>query len=115
MKIKVIITGSTGMVGEGVLHECLSHPEVEKILVLNRKPCEISNPKLTEIIHNNLFDLSSIENRLIGYDACFYCIGITSLFVKEIQYYNITYNLTLYFARRLSNLNPKMISCFDLG
>ncbi len=103
------------MVGEGVLHECLSHPDVGNILVINRRPCGVSNPKLTEIIHDNFFDLSPVENQLIGYDACFYCLGITSLFVKEPQYYDITYNLTLYMAGRLSNLNPEMIFCYVSG
>lgn len=115
MKIKVIITGSTGMVGEGVLQECLLHQDVEKILVINRRSCEVSNPKLSEIIHDNFFDLSTIENLLIGYDACFYCLGITSPFAKESQYYNITHNLTLYIARRLSGLNPNMIFCYVSG
>ena len=63
MKINAIITGVTGMVGEGVLHECLKHPEVESVLVINRKPCGIKHEKLKEIIHKDFFDLSSIENQ----------------------------------------------------
>jgi len=74
MKLNVIITGSTGMVGEGILHECLLHPDIEKILVINRHPCQVSNPKLSELIQNDFFDLTSIENQLVGYDACFYCL-----------------------------------------
>lgn len=115
MKINVIITGSTGMVGEGVLHECLRHPDVEKILLINRRPCGISNPKLSEIIHDNFFDLSHIENQLIGYDACFYCLGVTSLGIKEQAYYYITYTLTLDIAQRLAKLNPNMIFCYISG
>ncbi|HEY5591882.1 MAG TPA: hypothetical protein VIK55_12795 [Paludibacter sp.] len=115
MKINVIITGSTGMVGEGVLHECLLHPDVEKILLVNRRPCGISNPKLSEIIHDNFFDLSHIENKLIGYDACFYCLGVTSLRMKEPAYYYITYTLTLDIAQRLARLNPNMIFCYISG
>jgi len=115
MKINVIITGSTGMVGEGVLHECLLHPDVEKILLINRRPCGISNPKLSEIIHDNFFDLSHIENQLIGYDACFYCLGVTSLRMKEPAYYYITYTLTLDIAQRLARLNPNMIFCYISG
>jgi hypothetical protein len=115
MKINVIITGSTGMVGEGVLHECLLHPDVEKILLINRRPCGISNPKLSEIIHDNFFDLSQIENQLIGYDACFYCLGVTSLRMKEPAYYYITYTLTLDIAQRLARLNPNMIFCYISG
>ena len=71
-KIKVIITGATGMVGEGTLHVSLQHPSIENVLVINRTPCEVAHPKLTEIIHNNFFDLSSIEEQLTGYDACFF-------------------------------------------
>jgi hypothetical protein len=115
MKINVIITGSTGMVGEGVLHECLLHPDVEKILLINRRPCGISNPKLSEIIHDNFFDLSHIENQLIGYDTCFYCLGVTSLRMKEPAYYYITYTLTLDIAQRLARLNPNMIFCYISG
>ena len=115
MKINVIITGSTGMVGEGVLHECLLHPDVEKILLINRRPCGISNPKLSEIIHNNFFNLSNIENKLIGYDTCFYCLGVTSLRMKEPAYYYITYTLTLDIAQRLARLNPNMIFCYISG
>jgi len=103
------------MVGEGVLHECLSHPDIEKILVVNRRPCGVLNPKLTEVIHDNFFDISPIENQLIGYDACFYCIGMTSLIVKEPQYYNITFNLTLYIAKRLCIINPEMVFCYVSG
>jgi hypothetical protein len=115
MKLNVIITGSTGMVGEGVLHECLLHPDVEKILLINRRPCRISNPKLSEIIHDNFFDLSHIENQLIGYNACFYCLGVTSLRMKEPAYYYITYTLTLDIAQRLARLNPNMIFCYISG
>lgn len=103
------------MVGEGVLHECLLHPDVEKILLINRRPCGISNPKLSEIIHDNFFDLSHIENQLIGYDACFYCLGVTSLRMKEPAYYYITYTLTLDIAQRLARLNPNMIFCYISG
>ena len=115
MKINIIITGSTGMVGEGVLHECLSHPDIEKILVINRRTCGISNPKLTEVIHDNFFDLTPIENQLIGYDGCFYCLGVTSLMVKEPEYYHITYTLTIDIAKRLSRLNPQMTFCYISG
>jgi len=103
------------MVGEGVLHECLLHPDVEKILLINRRPCGISNPKVSEIIHDNFFDLSNIENQLTGYNACFYCLGVTSLRMKEPAYNNITYTLTLDIAQRLARLNPNMIFCYISG
>ncbi len=115
MKIKVIITGSTGMVGEGVLHECLNHPDVEKVLVINRRSVQITHPKLTEVIAKDLFDLSSVEDMLAGYDTCFYCLGVTSLGLKEPEYYHVTYELTLDVARRLLRLNPGMTFCYISG
>src|SRR6266542_1524540 len=81
--IKAIITGATGMAGEGVLHICLNHPNVEQILVINRKPCGVQHPKLKEIIHTDFYDLSPIEDQLIGYNACFFCLGISSVGMKE--------------------------------
>lgn len=114
-KIRVIITGVTGMVGEGVLHECLLHPQVEAVLVINRKPCGITHPKLKEIIHQDFFDISPIENRLIGYNACFFCLGISSIGMKEDAYYKITYTLTLHIAGILSKINPDMTFCYISG
>jgi uncharacterized protein YbjT (DUF2867 family) len=115
MKINVIITGSTGMVGEGVLHECILHPEVENILVINRRPCGVSNPKLSEIIHENFFDISPIEKSLQGYNACFFCLGVTSVNKKEPEYFNLTYTLTIGIAQRLAALNPEMTFCYISG
>ena len=79
MKFKAIVTGATGMVGEGVLLECLNHPAVEQILVINRKPGGVSHPKLREIIHTDFFNLAPIAPQLAGYDACFFCLGISSV------------------------------------
>jgi uncharacterized protein YbjT (DUF2867 family) len=115
MKINVIITGATGMVGEGVLHECLIHPDVEKVLVINRRPVNITHPKLTEVLAADLFDLNSVEDKLSGYDTCFYCLGVTSLGLKEPDYYRVTYDLTLDVARRLVRLNPHMTFCYISG
>ena len=72
MKIKAIVTGVTGMVGEGVMHECLLHPDVEQVLIINRKSSGVSHPKLKEIIHSNFFDLSAIEGQLKNYNACYF-------------------------------------------
>jgi len=109
---KVIITGATGMVGEGVLHECLLHDNVEHILVIGRKPCGVSHPKLTELIQPSLFDLSSIEQLLSGYDACFFCLGVSSVGMTEAEYSRITYDLTIYIAELLANKNPNMVFCY---
>ena len=115
MEIKAIITGATGMVGEGVLHECLLHPNVKSILVINRKPCEVKRDKLKEIIHKDLFDLSSIEDQLVGYNACYFCAGVSSAGKNEDEYKHITYDLTINFANTLAKLNPDMTFCYVSG
>ncbi|MEI7526879.1 MAG: NAD-dependent epimerase/dehydratase family protein [Mariniphaga sp.] len=114
-KLNVIITGATGMVGEGVLYECLNHPEVEKILVINRNPCGYSHPKLTEIIHTDLSDISTLGERIQGYNACYFCLGVTSLGKKEDEYTRLTYTLTQNFASTLASLNPDMTFCYISG
>ncbi|WP_247236491.1 epimerase [Telluribacter sp. SYSU D00476] len=113
--LRVIITGSTGMVGEGVLHTCLIHPDVEAVLVVNRKPCGVVHPKLKEIIHSDFFDLTPIEDQLAGYNACFFCLGVSSVGMSADEYYRLTYTLTLQFAQLLSRLNPAMIFCYVSG
>jgi uncharacterized protein YbjT (DUF2867 family) len=115
MKIKAIITGATGMVGEGVLIESLLHPDVEKVLVINRKPCGITHPKLTEIIHTNFFDLSIIAGQLKGYNACFFCLGVSSVGMKKDEYYSLTYTLTMHMAEILSGQNSEMTFCYISG
>ncbi|MGZ3873536.1 MAG: NAD-dependent epimerase/dehydratase family protein [Mucilaginibacter sp.] len=113
--IKAIVTGATGMVGEGVLHECLLHPHVEAVLVINRKPCGIVHPKLREIIHPDFFDLSAIEGQLAGYNACYFCLGVSSIGMKEPEYYKLTYTLTMHVAETLSRINPGMTFCYVSG
>lgn len=113
--MNVIITGATGMVGEGVLHECLQHPNVTNVLVLGRKSCGITHQKLTEILVDDFYDLSPIEEQLDGYDACFFCLGISSLGMNETDFYKITYTLTLSVAQTLCRLNPDMTFCYVSG
>ena len=115
MKIKAIVTGATGMVGEGVLHECLSHPGVEQILVINRKPCGVVHPKLKEIIHTDFFNFSSIEDQLQGYNACFFCLGVSSIGMKEDAFTKFTYTLTMHVATTLAKYNPGMTFCYISG
>ena len=115
MKIRAIITGVTGMVGEGVLHECLVNPEVEQVLVINRKTCGVSHPKLLEILHTDFFDFSSIELQLQNYNACFFCLGVSSVGMKEEAYTKLTYTLTLHVATTLAKLNPGMTFCYVSG
>ncbi|WP_159466691.1 epimerase [Dyadobacter sp. 3J3] len=107
-KIRVIITGTTGMVGEGVLHECLLHPQVESVLIINRKTIGIIHPKIKEIIHQDFFNFSAIENQLSGYNACFFCLGVTSVGITEEVYYKMTYTLTMHVAETLIKLNHDM-------
>jgi uncharacterized protein YbjT (DUF2867 family) len=113
--MRVIITGVTGMVGEGVLHECLMHEDVEHVLVLGRHACGISHPKVKEIIQPDFFDLSTIREQLVGYDACFFCLGVSSFGMNEQEYTRITYDLTLYIANLLIKQNPSMVFCYVSG
>jgi uncharacterized protein YbjT (DUF2867 family) len=115
MKISAIITGATGMVGEGVLHECLLHPDVERVLVINRKPCGVTHSKLKEIVHSNFHDISSVASQLQGYNACFFCLGVSSIGLNEEQYQKLTYDLTIHVAETLARLNPEMIFCYVSG
>lgn len=103
------------MVGEGVLHVCLKSPNVEAVLVINRRPCGVVHPKLKEIIHNDFFDVSALENQLVGYNACYFCLGVSSIGMKEADYYKMTYTLTLGIARTLSKLNSDMTFCYISG
>ncbi|TSA38570.1 MAG: epimerase [Porphyromonadaceae bacterium] len=114
-KLKVIITGSTGMVGEGVLHECLHHPGVESILVINRKTCGVTHPKLTEILHTDFFDISPLKEQVAGYNACFFCLGVSSVGMKKPEYTLLTHTLTMSFATTLAGLNPDMTFCYVSG
>ncbi len=115
MKLKAILTGATGMVGEGVLHECLQNEDVEEILIVGRRPSCITHPKIKEIVHKDFFDLSTIQDKLKGYNACFFCLGISSVGMKEDMYYKYTYTLTMNFAELLSKNNPDMVFCYISG
>ena len=115
MRIKAIITGATGMVGEGVLNECLLHPQVESVLVINRRPCKVQHPKLREILHQDFSDFSGLEKELTGCNAGFFCMGVSSVGMKEERYKHLTYDLTMALARTLSKLNPDMTICYVSG
>jgi uncharacterized protein YbjT (DUF2867 family) len=113
--MKVIITGATGMVGEGVMHECLQHPQITDVLSVSRKPCGVAHPKLKEVLLPDFFDPQSIASQLSGYDACLFCLGVSSVGMKEDEFYRMTYTLTLGFAEVLSRLNPNMTFCYISG
>ena len=103
------------MVGEGVLYECLQHTDVEEIVVVGRRSCGYLHPKLKEIVHSDMYNLSSIEDQLEDYNACFFCLGTSSVGKKEPEFYKITYELTMHFATTLSKLNPDMTFCYISG
>ena len=115
MKIRAILFGGTGMVGEGVLLEALKSEAVESVLVVGRRPCGVAHAKVREVIHDDFLDFSAIENRLAGYDACFFCLGITSVGMSEQEYTRITCDISLRVATTLSRLNPGMTFCFVSG
>ncbi len=114
-KLRVIVTGATGMVGEGVVHECLQNEAVETVLVITRNPTGTSHAKLKEIVHKDFFNLSTIANQLKGYNACFFCLGVTALGKSEDEYAKLTYTLTIGFAETLAKLNTDMTFCYVSG
>jgi len=115
VSLNAILFGATGMVGEGVLHEALGDPAVGSILVLGRRPCQVRHHKVTEILHGDFFDLSGLRDQLCGYNACFFCLGVSSLGKSEEEYRRLTYDLTIDAARTLSESNPDMVFCYVSG
>jgi uncharacterized protein YbjT (DUF2867 family) len=113
--IKVIITGATGMVGEGVLFECLQNNAVSEVLMVNRRHYEHNHPKLKELIVADFFQLNQFASNLQGYDACFFCAGISSVGMKPEKYTHITYDTTLVFAKTLLQLNNNMVFTYVSG
>lgn len=103
------------MVGEGVLFECLEHRAIEQVLMVNRKPYSAEHPKLKECIVPDFLDLDNFTNQLTGYDACFYCAGVSSRGMGESEYSYITYDITIHFAHTLASLNPQMIFNYVSG
>lgn len=114
-EIKVIITGATGMVGEGVLFECLQNPTVSDVLIVNRRPYDMQHPKLKELIVPDFLKLSDFTANLKGYDACFFCAGISSVGMKEDKYTRITYDTTIAFAKTLLEVNSNMVFTYVSG
>lgn len=114
-KLKVLVTGSTGMVGEGVLQVCLQNPAVEKVVALNRRTVGFSHPKLTEILLPDFHQLKTVENQLFGLDACYHCMGISSIGTDEATYADITYTLSILLGETMSRLNPGSVFCYLSG
>ncbi|TWH51917.1 NAD(P)H-binding protein [Sporomusa sp. KB1] len=113
--MKVIIFGATGMIGRSVLQECLCDAEVDAILTVGRSVTGIQHEKLKEILHTDLLDLSTIEVDLTGYDACFFCIGVSSSGMKEREYQLVTYDITMAVAQILVKLNSQMTFIYISG
>ena len=113
--MRVIVTGASGMIGQGVLRECLLDADVTGVLTLGRTPTGQRHAKLTELAHRDFLDYSSIEDRLTGYDACFFCLGVSSVGMNEADYTRITYDYTLAAARTLLRLNPDMTFIYVSG
>ena len=113
--IKVIITGATGMVGEGVLFECLQNEKVSEVLIVGRRHYEHNHPKLKELIVPDFFQLNQFAGSIQGYDACFFCAGISSIGMKEDKYTSITYDTTLSFAKTLLQYNVDMVFTYVSG
>ncbi len=113
--MKVIITGTTGMVGEGVLLECMQNNKVSAILSISRKSCGIQHSKLKELIVPDFTKLDDFAKDIEDYDACFFCAGISSVGMKEAQYTHITYDTTIAFAQTLLKVNPNIFFCFVSG
>jgi uncharacterized protein YbjT (DUF2867 family) len=113
--MKVILFGATGMVGQGALRECLLAPDVESVLTIGRSTTGQQHAKLQEIAQKDLANLPPIENQLSGYDACFFCLGVSSVGMKEEDYRRITYDLTIAVAGTLVRLNPAMTFVYVSG
>jgi uncharacterized protein YbjT (DUF2867 family) len=110
--MKLILTGVTGMVGEGVLHECTQREDVQEILILSRKPSEYSHPKVKELLVKDFYNLADIENQLLGYDGC---LGTSSVGKTDEEFYKISYTLTMSLANILAKVSPNMTFCYISG
>lgn len=104
--MKVILFGASGMVGQGVLRECLGADDVESVLSVVRRPAGVRHAKLTELVHGDFADFSTVKEQFVGFDACFFCLGVSSVGMAEAEYTRITYDFTLAAARVLAEVNP---------
>ncbi len=113
--MNVIITGATGMVGKGVLLECLDHPDIKHVLSISRRSLNIDHPKLKELLHSDFSEFASVANQLEEYDACYACMGVTSAGMNEVDYTKLTYTFTLSLATTLYHINPNMTFTYVSG
>ncbi len=113
--MKVVISGSTGMVGKGVALECIDDPLITDIVLINRSPSLIEDPKVTEVLHQDFFNLNAIKSHFADMDACLFCMGVSSAGMSEKDYGNLTYDLTTYFAQIFLEASPKSIFTYVSG
>jgi uncharacterized protein YbjT (DUF2867 family) len=113
--VRILIFGATGMVGLGVLRECLAAADVEQVTTIGRSTVEQAHPKLTQIVHRELTDYRAIEPQLSGFDACFFCLGVSSAGMSEDAYRRLTCDVTLAAAKVLARLNPDLVFTYVSG
>lgn len=111
----MLLFGATGMVGQGVLRECLLDSDVQFVTAVGRTPTGVQHPKLRDLVHSNLWNYSSVEAELTGFDACFFCLGISSAGMQEAAYEHVTYGITMAAAETLSRLNRQMTFIYVSG
>jgi uncharacterized protein YbjT (DUF2867 family) len=114
-RMNILIFGATGMVGQGVLRECLAAADVQRVVAVGRTPTGIVHPRLADVVTPNLMDLSSVGAQLAGFDACFFCLGVSSVGMSEPDYTRVTYDLTLSVARSLASINPALTFVYVTG
>jgi uncharacterized protein YbjT (DUF2867 family) len=113
--VRVVVFGASGMVGAGVLLECLDDPRVASVLAVGRRSCGVTHPKLTEVLHGDFYDYSAIASRLAGLDACFFTLGVSAAGLSEAEYAHQTYDLTLAAARATLAGSPRLTFCYVSG
>lgn len=113
--MRVLLFGATGMIGQGVLRECLLAADVQEVVAVGRTPLTLEHPKLHQVLHADMLDLQALENLLQGFDACFFCLGVSSAGMNETRYTHLTYDLTLVAASTLARLNPQMTFIYVSG
>ncbi len=113
--MNVVIFGASGMVGQGVLLECLDYPNVSSVLIVGRNPCGVEHAKVEEILHRDFSDYAPIEDRLGGLNGCFFCLGVSAAGMSEEDYRHVTYDFAVGAAETLSRLNPEMVFCYVSG
>lgn len=113
--MKILITGSTGMVGKGVLLECLDDSKVDDVIVINRNKLDLEHPKLKEIIHRDFYDITSLKDSLADLNAVFFCLGISSLGLSEEKYAHVTFNIVKHFVDVIHSINPNIVFNYVTG